>query len=86
MSEGEMELPSALRPWHEEQPFRKISFPSDIALVRSSAVITEAVVAPATWKVVPIPRKAKIKSRGATMRCRRYFEILFIFFPLYLIK
>ena len=48
MREGAIDPPSALSPWQEEQPRRKISLPSSIAAVRSSAVIGEVVVAPAT--------------------------------------
>ena len=71
ISEGAIAAPSALIPWHEEHPLRKILWPSSINALLSAAVIGAPVAAPATENVVPIDNNARTRRRGATMQCLR---------------
>ena len=79
--EGAMAPPSAFHPWQEEQPFRKICFPSSIAADRAKASADLFGVALATEKVVPIARSARTKSIGAAARCLRYLDSRFTYMP-----
>ena len=69
--EGAIDAPSALSPWHEEQPFRKICFPSSMEAERAKTFSVSVTVALATEKVVPIPSKAIMRSNGPAALCRR---------------
>jgi hypothetical protein len=68
MSEGAIAPPSALSPWQEEQPFRKICLPSSMAADRENVFGVDLIVALATLNVVPIPSSAIINSNGAAAR------------------
>ncbi len=71
MRDGAIAPPSAFNPWQEEQPFKKICFPSSIAAERAKVVGDCFTVALATEKVVPIASNAMIKRNGPAALWRR---------------
>ena len=78
MSDGAMPLPSALRPWHEEQPRKKIALPCETS-VDVPLVIVDCALgsADATPNAVPNVNSAATTSTGTARRWRRKLEIRF---------
>ena len=71
MSEGAINAPSALSPWQEEHPLRKIWRPSSICAERSTTCVVSPVTALATLKVAPIASRASDSRKGPATLWRR---------------
>ena len=72
--DGAIDPPSALRPWHEEQPLRNICRPSETRTLWEVFIVVSVAdgVAPlAMENVVPTEMSATIMSEGAAQRWRR---------------
>ena len=80
LGSGAMPAPSALRPWHEEQPRAKISLPSAINVALSDeAVATFSEAACATVYPKPTINNPARSNKGPANLWRRYFEMNLIY-------